>query len=366
MGRVCRETYDRVVGNCNSFQCTSFTNCNLIQCVSFTNCNSIQCTSFTGCSWWNFPCIVARGVCLAVAAVERAACWVARGVCVAAAAVAQAACWVARAACVAAAAVARALCVAAAAIALAACAIVNFLLDAIAFVVELTLSIPIIGGITRTILNWVTEIIWRAVGLIDFVASLVGIRLRKKMYFGVIVPSVNSTPIVPDVDIQRQVDAAITFYDSTCNINLIFSGICHTDIPPPDGGLNFACDAGGFFNDWWLAGSYFELAAATCKFEDSFRRVIGLGAEIIVFIVQNVTTPNTNGCSFASTQNYVVIEAKPTDQAFVAAHEMGHACWLYHVGDTANLMNSTTPVAGPTLTNWQIALVRWSKHCVYF
>jgi len=365
MARVCRETYDRAVGNCNSLQCTSFTNCNSLQCTSFTNCNNIQCTSFTGCSWWNVPCKVARGVCLAAAAVARAACWVARAACVAAAAVAVAACWVARAACVAAAAVARAACIAAAAIALAACVAVNFVLDVIGFIVELILSIPIIGGIIRTILNWVTEIIWRAVGLIDFLASLAGIRPRKKMYFGVIVPSVNSIPIVPDVDIQRQVDAAITFYDSTCNINLIFSGICHTDIPPPDAGLNFACDAGGFFNDWWLAGSYFELAAATCKFEDSFRRVIGLGAEIIVFIVQNVTTANTNGCSFASTHNYVVIEAKPTDQAFVAAHEMGHACWLAHDGDPANLMNPITPPASPTLTNLQIALVRWSKHCVY-
>jgi hypothetical protein len=312
---------------------------------------------------------VARGICVAAFAVAQAACWLARGVCVAAAAVAVAACFVARAACVAAAAVARAACIAAAAVALAACAVANFVLDAIAFVVELVLSIPIIGGIIRTILNWVTEIIWRAVGLIDFVASLVGIRPRKKMYFGVIVPSVNSVPIVPDVDIQRQVNAAITFYDSSCNINLIFSGICHTDIPPPDAGLNFSCDAGGFFNDWWLAGSYFELAAATCKFEDSFRRVIGLGAEIIVFIVQNVADAPpvfTNGCSFASTHNYVVIEAKPTDQAFVAAHEMGHACWLSHVSGPTNLMNPITPAAGPTLTNVQIALVRWSKHCVYF
>ena len=358
MARVCREVYDRVVGNCNSIQCTSF-----------TNCNNIQCTSFTGCSWWNVPCKVARGVCLAAAAVARAACWVARGVCVAAAAVARAACWVARAACVAAAAVARAACVAAAAIALAACVVVNFVLDVVGFIVELILSIPIIGGIIRTILNWLTEIIWRIVGIFDFLASLAGIRLRKKMYFGVIVPSVNSTPIVPDVDIQRQVDAAVGFYDQTCNINLIFTGICHTDIAPPEAGLNFACDAGGFFNDWWLAGSYFELAAATCKFKDSFRRVIGLGAEIIVFIVQNVqdAPPKfTNGCSFASTHNYVVIEAKPTDQAFVAAHEMGHACWLPHDGDPANLMSPITPAANPTLTNLQIAVVRWSKHCVYF
>lgn len=246
------------------------------------------------------------------------------------------------------------------------CEIVNFVLDVIGFIVELILSIPIIGGIIRTILNWLTEIIWRIVGIFDFLASLVGIRLRKKMYFGVIVPKVGGTAIVPDADIQRQVNAVISFYDTTCNINMIFTGICHTDIPPPKEGLSVGCDAGGFFHDWWLAGSYFEFASATCKFMDSFRRVIGLGAEIIVFIVQDVTPANTNGCSFASTHNYVVIEAKPTDQAFVAAHEIGHACWLPHDSDPANLMNPITPSANPTLTNVQVALVRWSKHCVYF
>jgi hypothetical protein len=245
------------------------------------------------------------------------------------------------------------------------CEVVNFVLDVIGFIVNLILSIPIIGGIIRTILNWVTEIIWRLVGLIDFFGSLVGIRPRKKMYFGVIVPSVDGTPIAPDVDIQRQVDAAIAFYDTTCNINLIFTGICHTRVPPPDGGLVVGCDAGGFFGDWWLAGSYFEFATATCKFTDSFRRVIGYGAEIVVFIVQDVTPDRTNGCSFASTHNYVVVEAKPTDQAFVASHEMGHACWLPHVSDPADLMNPITPSANPTLTDLQISVIRWSKHCVY-
>ena len=248
------------------------------------------------------------------------------------------------------------------------CEVVYVVLDAIGFIIELILSIPIIGGILRTILNWVTEIIWRAVGFIDVLASLLGIRPRKKMYFGVIVPSVNETPIVTDADIQRQVDAAIDLYDRTCNINLIFSGICHTKISPPEAGLTVGCDASGFFNDWWLAGSYFEFAAATCKFRDSFRRVIGLGAEIIVFVVQNVedSPPQfSNGCSFTSTHNYVVIEAKPADQAFVAAHEMGHACWLGHEDDRANLMFQSAPTTNPTLTNLQISLVRWSKHCVY-
>jgi len=243
------------------------------------------------------------------------------------------------------------------------CEVVNFVLDVIGFVIELILSIPIIGGIIRTILNWITEIIWRIIGLIDFLASLAGIRLRKKMYFGVVVPPI--TPIASDADIQRQVDATINFYDRTCNINMIFTGICHTNISPPGGTFTVGCDAGGFFSDWWLDGSYFEFASATCKFRDSFRRVIGLGSEIIIFIVQDVTPANTNGCSFSSTHNWVVIEAQPTDQAFVAAHEIGHACWLTHSGDPSNLMAGITPATNPTLTNVQIAVVRWSKHCVY-
>lgn len=363
MGRICQEALDGAVAACNNIQCTALTNCNNVQCNAFTNCGNIRCNSFTGCQWWNVPCHIARGACVVAAAVAQAACWVARGACIAAAALARAACWVARAACIAAAAVARATCIAAAAIARAACEVVNFVLDVVAFVVELILSIPIIGGIIRTIWNWVTEIIWRVVGIIDFLASLAGIRPRKKMYFGVIVPPI--TPIATDADIQRQVDATIDLYDRTCNINMIFTGICHTDIPPPDGGLTVGCDAGGFFGDWWLPGSYFEFASATCKFKDGFRRLLGLGSEIIVFIVQNVTPANTNGCSFASTHNWVVIEALPTDSAFVAAHEIGHACWLTHDGDPANLMASITPAANPTLTNLQISVVRWSKHCVY-
>jgi hypothetical protein len=91
------------------------------------------------------------------------------------AAVARAACEVARAVCVVAAEVARLACIAGAALARAACEVVNVVLDVIGLVIGLILSIPIIGGIVRTILNWVTEIVWRAVGLVDFFASWAGI-----------------------------------------------------------------------------------------------------------------------------------------------------------------------------------------------
>ena len=340
MGRVCKEAEDAAVAACNGIACTEF-----------TNCNSIQCNSFTGCSWWNVPCHVARAACVAAMAIARAVCWTARGVCVLAAEAAKAACMIA------------------AAIARAACEVANFVLDIIGLIINLVLSIPILGGIIRTIWNWLTELVWRGLGLIDFFAGLLGIRPRKKMYYGVVVPSVNGVPIATDADIQRQVDAAKNFYDTTCNINMIFSGICHTDVPAPDGGLTVGCDTSGFFGDWWIAGSYFEFATATCKFTDGFRRVIGYGAEIVIFIVKNVTpdtsSSNTRGCSFGSTHNYVVVEAGKGISDFVASHEMGHSCWLPHDSGT-NLMNPMVPFSNPTLSSLQIATVRWSKHCVYF
>ena len=153
------------------------------------------------------------------------------------------------------------------------CEIISIVLDVIAFIVNLILSIPIIGGIIRTILNWVTEIIWRIVGLLDFIGSLLGIQPRKKMYFGLIIPTHDGKPIANQADIQPQIDAAIEHMDRLCNINLIFTGTCNSSVNAPDNPLEYPCNAKGFFSDWWIQGSFYEFAASLCKFEDGWRRV---------------------------------------------------------------------------------------------
>lgn len=134
------------------------------------------------------------------------------------------------------------------------CIIINTLLDLLGALWELILSIPVIGGIIRTIVNWVIEIFWRIVTFPEFITRLAGFRPRKKMYFGVTIPVINDIALMEESDIQPWVDTAIEIYDRTCNIDLRFTGFCRTNIKPPGGSITVNCGAEGFFADWWVDG----------------------------------------------------------------------------------------------------------------
>jgi hypothetical protein len=244
------------------------------------------------------------------------------------------------------------------------CNIVSILLDAFAFVMGIIYSIPVIGGIIRIVANWVLEIIWRTVGILDFFASLVGIKGRKKMRFGLIIPTHDGVPIGTQADFQPQIDTAIEIMNEECNINLIFTGTCNASMDAPSNPFDYSCQ-NGVFNDLWLQGSYFELVTSLCKFRGGFRRFIGYGGQIVVFAVDNVVPDPAIGCSFGATTNYVMIEENRVATTSLV-HEMCHSCLLLHRDDEPdNLMFPTASVTARNLTNWQVAIVRSSRFCTY-
>jgi hypothetical protein len=247
------------------------------------------------------------------------------------------------------------------------CEVVNFVLDVIGFIIGLILAIPILGGIIRTVLNWVLEIIWRIIGIPELICSLLGLKIRKKMYFGIVIPMIDDKPLVEESAIQIWVDTAQEIYKRTCNIDLRFTGFCRTSVPPPNNPIVQNCGVGGFFSDWWLMGSWFEFVSNVCKFQSNWRRVTGFGGEIVAFVIHDYSSRSL-GCSMGPTHNYITVKIPPGPFNDTVAHEIGHACGLlHHEVAGSNLMDTggrSTPQ--PVLTSWQVAVVRSSRHAVYF
>jgi hypothetical protein len=251
------------------------------------------------------------------------------------------------------------------------CEVVDFILDVYAFIVNLILSIPVIGGILRTIINWTSEIILRLgylVSIVDFGLSLAGIQIPKKMHVKLIILNqadieAGTVPLTTEAAMLPHISAAQSIYKAQCNVDLIYTGACIPTAPTPGHALTLDCGVGGFFEDWWLGGTYYEFTTATCAFEDGWRRVFGWGAEIIVFVIREVTPSTTAGCSFGPTHNYVVIEASSPE---CLAHEIGHACGLvWHHPNSSNLMFENCVSTATTLNRFQRALVRNSRHCTF-
>lgn len=279
--------------------------------------------------------------------------------------------------------------------------IVGWLLDAIAFVVELIFEIPFIGRFIKWLWNLVTFIFWTLVSLGDALLGLIGIRPEKKLRICTIIlrdesgNAVAATPYVVNL-LQNAVDVL----RREANIRLVrlspfeydsgFAGneTVTADWVQVDGGnsdgdtLDVSCNAAGFGADLGLSGTKFDFKASTKCFFGDFRRVIGYGAPITCFIIRTIPDGGTGcgafGCGLWIT-DYITVRNQPCRgegpqiNRRVAAHELGHSGNLWHLdaaSNTTNLMavpwDGNDPTTMTRLSTWQILLFRASKHVTYF
>lgn len=256
------------------------------------------------------------------------------------------------------------------------CEVVSLALDLVALFVGLVLSIPLLGGVLRTIIDWVSEIANRVLGIFDFVLSLAGVRLRKRMYVGLIATRADGKPLADDPDRREHFETSIAVAKALlhrrCNVELVYTGRCEFANPPPEGVRRFQCNAGGFFGEW-LHTWYYEMAALSCRPRDSWRRIAGHGAELLGFIVERVE-PAKAGCAFANHPYFVLAAGHASTSTLL--HEIGHCCMLTHRDtETTNLMypsgsrDAAAEGGDPenlVITTWQAAVIRSSRYCSYF
>jgi hypothetical protein len=276
--------------------------------------------------------------------------------------------------------------------------ILGWILSGLAFIVELLQMIPILGTIIRWILNGLSYLFGILGSIGDAILGFLGIRPEKILRVCTVIlkdESGNDMATVPDVVSMLQLAADI--YKRDANVRLVplrpfkynsgFSGAESVDASwvQIDGSnsdsdlLDPPCNPAG---EWWLPGSKFQFKVSTFCFYGSWRRVMGYGAPITVFIVRD--TPGALGCGlgivdFVTIDRAATLPSDPNQSPRTIGHEIGHACILLHTcvdDDITNLMATGEPCepdsrtapdrVNPTMHDWQVLLVRSSKHVTYF
>jgi hypothetical protein len=238
--------------------------------------------------------------------------------------------------------------------------VVSIVLTPITWVIEIILSIPVIGRLLDEIINIVTTIIWRLTGLLDALATAVGIRPLKKLRLCIIIlRDERGNPVATEAGLKPAIDAARDIFRNEANVELIVDGIHTVDNESPTHALDVNCNVDAWGEDLWITGAYFDATSAWHCPTGGLGRITGYANPIVVFCVRSIPG-GTAGCALGPLTDYLTIEG---GNPVCLAHEIGHKVGLWHCCPGINLANGTC--GGTQLDWWQVVIVRNSEFVTY-
>lgn len=219
-------------------------------------------------------------------------------------------------------------------------------------------SRQLVDGAVAQSLNVLKETANRVPGLVDTAASFVGLRPYKKLLLRVVVlRDEEGHALAPDEAVIPSFLEIQRIFMEQARVRVLPAGtmVVTLDEPAPAAALDVHCDDGAWQEDLDAAGAFFRRHEARNR-----GRLSGYGAPVTVFVVRDIS--DKGGCSLGPLTNYVTLEARmlPRARYRLIAHEVAHACGLWHSKDRANLMFPKGP--GDALLPWQVAILRNSRH----
>jgi hypothetical protein len=233
--------------------------------------------------------------------------------------------------------------------------------------VPLTIFITVVTFIcfwVDFIATWVEIIVTAIGGLLEFLTCMLGVNVRKHLHICVTVLANSDGVPVRDAQGVAQVLAETErIISRRMNVRLHIHG--QKTISVADDHLDvIACDASQLFS-----GDAIDLTGdASGTFADLFGcsdDVIDAATSLIhnvldVIFIRDIIEGDDVGCHIPGT-DYVIIDAQSS--GLVLAHEIGHACDLWHVSAANNLMNHFT--ASDEVESWQRCIFRRSRFVYY-
>jgi len=252
--------------------------------------------------------------------------------------------------------------------------------NTLAALIDLVFCIPFIGRFVKWFWNSLITVIHLIFGMVEFLLWKLNYRPMKKFRVGFIIlrdqndkPLTSSDSVLPAVNKAKEI-----FSQAKVEILPAFplaKKLSETGERPESSAwvrtmskpaaariLTLGCNLPAIMQDLGLPGTLLQYHTLESFFQTGLRRLTGYGAPVTVFVVQEIV--GFAGCSLGWLSDYVTVEH---NHLFTTAHELGHACNLLHRTDEDNLMH---PRSGKQktilLTDWQIALLRASRHVTLF
>jgi hypothetical protein len=217
------------------------------------------------------------------------------------------------------------------------------------------------AGFLWQVFNLLKEVLNRVIKLPELLLTLVGLRFNKKLRLRVVVlrderglPLIGNEEVIPAFEEARRILARMA------GVVVEPAGWRVVTAPhaAPRAALDVRCTDGAWRDDLGEAGAFFRSLMATT----TTGTLIGYGAPVTVFVVRSISTHN--GCSLGAAADYVTVEARTLrNTRRLLAHEVAHACGLWHTSRAKNLMIAQGP--GEELSTWQAAVLRTSRHVTY-
>jgi len=231
--------------------------------------------------------------------------------------------------------------------------------------------VTFVSGAITAIGGYLSAVVHVVLSVFDMLMTAFGDMVPKKMRVYVKILSTNKGPLINPRDhgsqsdwskLLKEVHDARRIFDKEINVTMLPSSdseaITVIDEPAPPEALKPHCGAATTWDVLGAAGAFYRRHEQL----NAGNLLAGYGSAITVFIVEDVQGAYA-GCSPGPASNYVVVDVNGIrDQTWTLAHELGHACNLWHRWAGDSLMRHDGNGRRDYLKKWQKVIARASRH----
>lgn len=219
-----------------------------------------------------------------------------------------------------------------------------------------------VKAVVRFASRLVVTLFGLAVGIFDLLLGFLAWP-PKKLRVHIFILSTGKGPLVDPAALTVSVDFARKTFKSRFNVKLLAFGKNMIEIikePAPPEALSVGCGGHALDEEFAEAGDYFASHLAGWN-----GIPVSLTFPVTVFIVSDVS--GQGGCSVGPLTDYVTVDISSdgVGTPSLIAHEIGHACNLWHSGTKTNLMYADSD-RGDGVKWFQKNLFRSSRHVTYW